>query len=220
MKNPNKFISKDLYPYYLFLAVAIIYIYTTSKAEGFLMLNNLHNSFLDVMMPYITLLGDGLVVAIIAMLAGLFRLRYSIFLLLSFSISGLLVQFLKRMVFPDRLRPLAWFEQSGIDIHTLSGMDIPTRLSFPSGHTTSAFALFIGLSFLTKNWLLKTFFLFLSVMVGFSRIYLGVHFPEDVVAGSLIGVLTSFLCFIWVSRWKKDWLNVSLGSRILKSVKK
>ncbi|MGC9341470.1 MAG: phosphatase PAP2 family protein, partial [Bacteroidales bacterium] len=101
-------------------------------------------------------------------------------------------------------------------IHTIEGIDLPLRYSFPSGHSATAFALFIGISFLVKSWFLKLILLLIAIIVGFSRVYIAVHFPVDVIAGSLIGVLISFVCFIWVSGWKKEWLDISLGSRIVK----
>jgi membrane-associated phospholipid phosphatase len=76
--------------------------------------------------------------------------------------------------------------------------------SFPSGHTASAFALFIGMAFFTQNKYLKAVCLLLALGVGYSRVYLALHFPEDVLAGSLIGVLCALLLYQWVAGWKKD----------------
>jgi membrane-associated phospholipid phosphatase len=119
-------------------------------------------------------------------------------------------------VFPEYLRPVAYFRELGVDIYTIAGLDIPLHYSFPSGHSASAFAIFVGISFLVKLWYWKVILLLIAIIAGFSRIYLAMHFPVDVIAGSLVGVLTTFICFIWISGWKKQWLDVSLATRILK----
>ncbi|MGG2198198.1 phosphatase PAP2 family protein [Paenibacillus validus] len=64
-----------------------------------------------------------------------------------------------------------------------------TDHSFPSGHTTAVFSVLVPLMFIGP-W---TFALFLPVaaLVGVSRIYLGLHYPSDCLAGSLIGTVTA-----------------------------
>jgi len=191
-----------------------------TKAESFLWINNSHNRFLDFFMPPVTFLGDGIFAVIISILMILYKIRYSIFLFLSYLLSGLFVQLLKRLIFSDFLRPVAYFRELGIEIYTLPGIEIPNHYSFPSGHTATAFALYLGISFFVRSWYWKLALLILAMIAGFSRIYLAMHFPVDVIAGSLIGVLVTFILFNWISGWKKDWLDVSLPSIIFKQAKK
>lgn len=68
--------------------------------------------------------------------------------------------------------------------------------SFPSGHTTSAFA-FAGavLSAAPRRWM-KWVALVLAVLMGFSRLYVGVHYPSDVLAGVAIGLFAG-----WAANW-------------------
>lgn len=74
--------------------------------------------------------------------------------------------------------------------------------SFPSGHTMEAFIFFITLTYLyyhlTKKKYLSLLFLILflviTVFIGISRIYLGVHYPSDILGGFIAG----FLWFVWV----------------------
>jgi undecaprenyl-diphosphatase len=64
---------------------------------------------------------------------------------------------------------------------------VPKDPSFPSGHTTIAFAAATVLSYYRPRWA-PAFFL-LAVAIGFSRIYDGVHYPLDVLGGAILGLL-------------------------------
>jgi len=70
----------------------------------------------------------------------------------------------------------------------------PDDASFPSGHSANAFAGATTLSWVAPqvSWLWWT----LAVAIAFSRVYLGVHFPLDVVGGALVGVASA-----WLARW-------------------
>ncbi len=65
--------------------------------------------------------------------------------------------------------------------------------SFPSGHSTTAFAAAVVLSRIFPKG--RFYFYLLAVLIGFSRIYLGVHYPLDVLAGGFFGVFIGFLVY-------------------------
>jgi undecaprenyl-diphosphatase len=63
--------------------------------------------------------------------------------------------------------------------------------SFPSGHSATAFACATVLSVCAPRW--RVPFFVLATLIALSRLYNGVHYPTDVVAGALLGVLTALL---------------------------
>ena len=69
---------------------------------------------------------------------------------------------------------------------------IPDNPSFPSGHSATAFAAATAVAILCPR--LRPFALAIAAAVALSRVYLRVHFPLDVVAGSLIGAALGALC--------------------------
>jgi membrane-associated phospholipid phosphatase len=67
--------------------------------------------------------------------------------------------------------------------------------SFPSGHTTAAFATATSLSLAFPKWYVVAPSFVWAAAVAYSRMHLGVHFPSDVLAGILIGAGSSILCY-------------------------
>ncbi len=111
---------------------------------------------------------------------------------LAVALAGLLDQLVKNLL--CRARPPA--VDAGAFFNTFPCFPAPYALaSFPSGHTTTAFALATVLSVWYPKWTLA--WLVLAAMVGWSRIVLGAHFPADVLAGALLGVAA----VLWFARW-------------------
>jgi membrane-associated phospholipid phosphatase len=87
-----------------------------------------------------------------------------------------------------RKRPFAVYED--IQPQTKAG-----PYSFPSGHTTTAFALATAYSLAYPRWYVIAPAYLWAGAVAWSRMHLGVHYPTDVLAGILIGAGSSLLCY-------------------------
>lgn len=196
--------------YFIFLIIAFLLQFNYTKSELFLCVNQYHNSFLDNFFFYYTHLGDGLFFVLIALLFLFVRFRYTVYALIIYLATSQVVQLLKRVFFPTEPRPKKYFE--GIaQIHFVKDMDVHSFMSFPSGHTTTAFAIATFLVLINRNNMWTGFFCFaLAFFVGYSRIYLAQHFFADVIAGSLIGVFITLMTYVMLerSKWtKKSWLD-------------
>ncbi|MCK4802603.1 phosphatase PAP2 family protein [bacterium] len=162
----------------------------------FYQINNFHFHWLDTIMLPITYCGDGTVLAIVAL--GLWRLRgwrKFLWLVLILASAGILVQMIKYF-FPSP-RPSAVFP----DIHILGS--VLRAHSFPSGHTASTFGL---ISFLSGEFpQLGNFLWVMAILIGFSRVYVGAHFPADVLFGAGLGYLVAKIyMMIWERRGKVE----------------
>ncbi len=198
-----------LLPYILFLIVGAILIAINTKSETHLGFNSFHNSLFDIVFYYITFLGDGLTATLVVIILLTVRFRYALIVGLSNSISALITQTLKRTVFADVVRPKKFFE--GIhDLYFVPGVDNYFYNSFPSGHATCAFSLYLASALIVKNKKWKTLFFILALLIGYSRIYLSQHFFEDVYAGSLIGVVITLITFYFIEKSENGWLDKSL----------
>lgn len=164
--------------------------------------NSRNSPLADLIFPYITYVGDGaFFVAVCLLLIAFVSWRVGLMALASFALSSLVSEFLKKVVFNGSPRPLKYFEHSTFQYHVIEGLDIHSYNSFPSGHTTTAFAMFGLLAFLDQKKSRGWVWLLLGLLAGYSRVYLFQHFVEDVFAGSLVGTLSSVLIYGLMSRW-------------------
>ena len=74
------------------------------------------------------------------------------------------------------------------------------KYSFPSGHTSAAFATATALSLSSKKWYIAVPSYAYACAVGYSRMRLGVHFPSDILGGMVIGIGSSLLVF-QIDKW-------------------
>lgn len=149
--------------------------------------NNLHNDFLDFFMPLITKLGDnGLFIIIVT--AALFCFKktrktgFTVVLALVFvAVVGNLL--LKPLIARERPYDVT----PGIELLVEKLSDY----SFPSGHTFSWFSFATVILFANKKYGIIA--VIIAFLVAFSRLYLYVHYPTDVFAGMILGIIAAFI---------------------------
>jgi len=92
-------------------------------------------------------------------------------------------------------RPLGYFAEKSppMDGRVHAPFDRPHHRTFPSGHSQTAFGVAAIIALMFRRHI-ALWFLW-AALVALSRVYLGVHFPLDVFAGSLIGALAAFIAF-------------------------
>ena len=149
---------------------------------------------LDSAMLEITALGTGVVVMMIVSISALFlaltQHKYSALLLLVATFGGVVLNQVLKLFF-DRPRPevIVW------GTHAASS-------SFPSGHAMSATIVYSTVAYLAsrlhehawQRWLTLSIAGIVIILISVSRLYLGVHYPSDVLAGGIIGLGWAAFC--------------------------
>ncbi|MBK7311229.1 MAG: phosphatase PAP2 family protein [Sphingobacteriaceae bacterium] len=154
------------------------------------------NAVMDTFFMYITHAGDGIVALIIIAITLLMNARNGLFLFIAYAVSGLITTAIKNLS-PESFRPHFAFHEylHSYPINYIDGVEMLAKNSFPSGHSTTAFAVFLSLALFTKNKALKVTFLLIAILSAFSRTYLSQHWLVDITVGSLIGFTTAVLFY-------------------------
>ena len=187
LKNTLRDNLSFLIPFAVVWIVAFIFALLQTKAETHLIINEYHATWADYFFRYFTQIG-GFIPWILIAVIFFIRYRIGLLLLTTQLVTGLFTQILKHIF--AVVRPSVLLTQLGYTYHTIEGVSLHTINSFPSGHTASAFAMMFVISIICKkNWQ-KVLCLIVAYLAGFSRIYLSQHFLQDVLAGSVIGILS------------------------------
>ena len=180
-----------------------------SKADIHIFINSHNNVFLDIFFKIFTFFGDGIFIVIASVLLLFKRINYGACSLGIYLGSGILVQLFKKLILPDAPRPSAYLKNI-YDLHFIEGIKMYSSQSFPSGHTASAFGLFFLLAIVSKNHLVKVLCLIAALLIGYSRMYLSLHFLLDVTVGSFIGVISTVIIFYYFEKIKHPSFNKPL----------
>lgn len=176
--------------------IDIIYSFDNAILDFF---QSIHFPLLNKFMVFVTSLGNGGIIWIVLSLVLLFfkKTRKAGLASAIALIFGLIICNLTLKELVQRARPMF---QEFAEYEKL--IKTPSDYSFPSGHTTSAFASALAASYFFKNKAFVISSVTLAAIIAISRLYLYVHFPTDVIAGLIIGticavlgiIITSFIC--------------------------
>jgi len=198
-----------LAPYLSFALPCLLAILLTDQQDLHLTINSYHQPFLDQFFKYVTILGDGYMLYFILLLAFFRKYWETLMLFTGTAVASIVTQIIKRsLALP---RPARVFSEND-QLYLVPGIDIHFHHSFPSGHSTTAFAIYFGLALLypKQRW----FFTIVAVIVAFSRVYLSQHFLEDILAGSVIGFAFILISYNLWSRLanssQRKWLHQNL----------
>lgn len=147
-----------------------------------------HSPILDVFMIFMTHLGDGGLIGIVVTIGLLLfkkTRRLGMMMLVAILVNALLCNvILKPLV--QRPRPFTMNPSISLLINA------PTDYSFPSGHTSIAFTMVSVLAWRgEKRWTWLAFVI--ASLIAFSRMYLYVHYPTDILAGILVGLISGWI---------------------------
>lgn len=183
-----------------------------SSIDLFFRLNTFHTLYLDIFFQNYTLLGDGVFsIAIFLILLLADKIPLALQVITGYLFSGIISQIIKHLVHAPRPHAIISNAEYPYFIEgvTLSGMN-----SFPSGHTSSVFALAVLLALNTSDKRISLIYLITAVITGYSRIYLGQHFLADVTTGALIGTLSALAVYWYLRQVKIEFRGVNNDARV------
>ncbi len=149
---------------------------------------NLRVDFLNGFWEFVTSWADGGILWIILGVIALVSKRtrpVGVAMLLALVINHVATNMILKDIF-QRPRPFVTFSE------IIPLIDKPGSFSFPSGHTSTSFAAAFAVFFMEKNKKYAIPGIVIAAMIGFSRMYIGVHYPGDILGGIIVGIVSAF----------------------------
>ncbi len=181
--------------------------------ELFLWLNGHHNPFWDQVMIYISGKWEWMPFYLIILGIIIYKYKWKcLWIFLSITILIALSDCISTRIIKEtfeRLRPSHNPELEGL-VHIVNGRG--GNFGFISSHAANTFALATFLSFLfRKKWFSMLIFLW-AFVVSYSRIYLGVHYPADILGGAFLGMMLGILVFYIYTQLLKRYADQPIES--------
>lgn len=187
--------------YVTFFLLSLFLVVRFNKFSLHTFLNDFNTSFFDVFFKYATYLGDGVIFAVLVVLFFFIKRRMALIFLISGILTLLVTHFFKKIIFKGVPRPVAALGEESL--HLIDGVKIALANSFPSGHATTAFAVFTILCLYFAKCKSQYIWISLAILASLSRVYLSQHFLVDIFVGSFLGILIAFVSMGFYKRPKK-----------------
>lgn len=194
----------------ILLCSGIVLLMYFRNAEGALLhqLNGLHNPVTDMLFRKITHLGDAAFYWLIGLtVLGTGRQKTGIQLISGGIFACISTSLLKHFI--SAPRPLTFYGSNTGYLHFMKGISFEGTDSFPSAHTTYAITLAMVLLGNEPRLLLRILYITAGILVGFSRMYLGNHFPGDVLAGMGLGIICATMSMKIIGSFTKHGEKIS-----------
>lgn len=214
LRNNTVFIALSL----ILLGVLGLELLYIPKGELHLLLCDRHTPARDIFYRYYTQVAEWFPYVLCIFLLLFSRIGDGMLATSGLVFSALTTQLFKYVV--NAPRPIMWFaaHMPDVQLPLTEGVQVHSWFSFPSGHTTSFFALAFVLCIIATKKLsmvncklsigVQILLFIMATLGGYSRIYLSQHFAIDVFAGIVVGVLITFLCYAIFYRFEdKKWYN-------------
>ena len=168
--------------------------------EFLYLLESIRSPLLDTLISLITHLGAETLFMVVSLIFFWCVDKHRGYFLLFSGFCGIVCTQILKMIFRV---PRPWVLDPNFTI-VESARAEATGYSFPSGHTQCATSLYGGIARSSKRRAVQIGFAVLAVLIGFSRMYLGVHTPKDVLVSLLVGTAVLFLLYPLIERTRND----------------
>ena len=172
-------------------------VFTNFDCAVFQLVEKLWNPVLDAIMIFITHLGDdGIFWIALGVILCIFKKtrKYGVLVLLGLGIASCINNLVLKQIF-ERPRPFNFDGWPSDFVFPNPLIEKPHSFSFPSGHTSSSLGAATPLLIKANKKLGIPMFI-LALLVGFSRVYVHVHYPTDVIVGTLVGIVGGILAVV------------------------
>ena len=151
-------------------------------------IQSIANPFLDGLFQFITMFGEeAILIPLIAVIYWAFNKKMGEYIAYA-SLTSVLVNGAIKDIFKAK-RPIGEPGIRSLKVETATGY------SFPSGHTQGTASFWSAIAIYLKNNYMYAISALIIILVAISRLYLGVHYPKDVLFGAIFGILTSFITY-------------------------
>lgn len=177
-------------------------------------LYNFAGGFFTPFFEFISFLGkDGIILILLALTLTYFRKtrRFGTAMAIGLAIGAILTNLVLKVAIA---RPRPFADESSIfyQLWLTVGQNMESDKSFPSGHTTAAFAAMTAVYLVGDKRISWTAYIF-AFLMGIARIYLVVHYPSDVVAGLITGVVAGIIGTLIATKLPHKWYELEFFKR-------